>query len=239
MNAQLEGHTMRRYDAELTNAHIRVLEMGGIVLEQLNVTLKALDQWDPSRARQVIERDETVRDLEKLIDAEIVQVIAKRTPVAKDLRAVIGMSKVLVDLGRVEEKVIRVAEFVVNAFDEQTNNPPETLLKDMIGMGRAVSGHLRQALEIFDRGDVASAEEGLGARKELLSWLSSDLRRLTTFVLEDARMIGQVIAVVLALSALERIGEYTVNLRENVIYQVTGEDVRPPAAHRETHVKDS
>ncbi|MGH8507448.1 MAG: PhoU domain-containing protein, partial [Gammaproteobacteria bacterium] len=99
-----------------------------------------------------------------------------------------------------------------------------------IGMGRAASGHLRQALEIFDRGDVAAAEEGLGARKELISWLSSDLRQLTTFVLEDARLIGQVIGVVLALSALERIGEYTVNLRENVIYQVTGEDVRPPAA---------
>ncbi len=239
MNAQLEGHTVRRYDAELTGAHLRVLEMGGIVLEQLNVTLKALDQWDASRARQVIERDERVHELEKTIDAEIVQVIAKRTPVAKDLRAVIGMSKVLVDLGRVEENVIRVAEFVVDAFDEQTNNPPEALLKDMVGMGRAASGHLRQALEIFDRGDVAAAAEGLGARKELISWLSSDLRRLTTFVLEDARLIGQVVGVVLALSALERIGEYTVNLRENVIYQVTGEDVRPPAAHREAHVKDS
>ena len=158
---------------------------------------------------------------------------------AGDLRAVIGMCKMVADLGRVEEKVLRLAEFTASVFDEETSNPPDALLKDITAMGRAALAHLRQALEIFDRGDAAAAEAGLGAREEFLSWLRSDLRRLTTFMMEDSRLIGQVIGVVLALSALERIAEYTVNLRENVIYQVTGETLRSPPATRNTVAKAS
>ncbi len=233
MSLQLEGHTARRYDAELMSSHMRVLELGGIVLEQLNGTLRALQDWDAQGARVVSERDEGVRQLEKTVDAELVQVIAKRTPVARDLRAVIGMSKMVADLGRVEEKVILVAEFVAEVFNEQTNNPPEALLKDLMAMGRAASAHLRQAMEIYDRGDAQAAEAGLSVRRDFPTWLRSDLRRLTTFIMEDARLVGEIVSVVLALNALERIGEYSVKLRENVIYQVTGEDVRPPATRRE------
>jgi phosphate transport system protein len=239
MNLDLEGHTVRRYDADLNHCHIRVLELGGIVLQQLIEALGALQKWDVPEARTVIERDEGVRQLEKAVDVELVQVIAKRTPVARDLRAVIGMCKMVADLGRVEEKVLRLAEFTASVFDGETSNPPDALLKDLTAMGRAALAHLRQALEIFDRGDAAAAEAGLGAREEFLSWLRSDLRRLTTFMMEDSRLIGQVIGVVLALSALERIAEYTVNLRENVIYQVTGETLRSPPATRDAVAKAS
>ncbi|MGH8526356.1 MAG: hypothetical protein ACREXY_19765, partial [Gammaproteobacteria bacterium] len=148
-------------------------------------------------------------------------------------------SKMVADLGRVEEKVVRVAEFAANAFGEETSNPPDALLKDLAAMGRAALVHLRQALEIYDRGDAEAAEAGFGARAEFLAWLRSDLRRLTTFMMEDSRLIGQVIGVVLALSALERIAEYTVNLRENVIYQITGENLRSPPAIRDAVAKVS
>jgi len=234
MNYRLEGHTMRRYDAELTNAHMRVLELGGLVLDQLNGVLNALQEWEIGSAREVIERDENVRQLAKHVESDIIQVIAKRTPVAKDLRAIIGMSKAVTDLGRVEVKVVGVAEFILRLFDEQTNNPSESLLKDITSMGRAASTHLRKAIEIFDQGDVEAAGECLEMRKEFSSWFQSDLRRLTTFLMEDSRMIGQVIDLVLALRSLEQIGECAVDLCENVIYQVTGEDVRSPAVQTGT-----
>ncbi len=232
MDAMLEGHTVRRYDAELTHCHIRVLELGGVVLQQLIEALAALQKWDVTMAKGVMEREESVRRLEQAVDTELVQVIAKRTPVARDLRAVIGMSKMVVDLGRMQERVMQLAEFTATAFDDEHLNPPDALLKDLTAMGRAAVTHFRLALEIFDRGDAAAAEAGLGARGEFLAWFRSDLRRLTTFMMEDARLVGQVIGVVLALSALERIAEYTVDLRENVIYQVTGEDPRAPADPR-------
>ncbi len=237
MEVKLEGHTVRRYDADLNHCHLRVLELGGAVLQQLIEALDALQKWDVPEARAVIERDEGVRKLEKTIDAELVQVIAKRTPVAGDLRAVIGMSRMVADLGRVEDKIARLAEFAAIVFDDETSNPPDALLKDLLAMGRAALAHLRQALEIFDRGDAVAAEAGLVAREEFLSWLRSDLRRLTTFMMEDSRLIGQVIGVVLALSAVERIAEYTVNLRENVIYQATGADPRLSAGVRDPVAK--
>ena len=135
MNLDLEGHTVRRYDADLNHCHLRVLELGGIVLQQLIEALGALQKWDVPEARTVIERDEGVRQLEKAVDVELVQVIARRTPVAGDLRAVIGMCKMVADLGRVEEKVLRLAEFTASVFDEETGNPPDALLKDITAMG--------------------------------------------------------------------------------------------------------
>jgi phosphate transport system protein len=223
MSTRLEGHITRRYDAELNSAHLRVLEMGALVLNQLDATLNALQQWDASAARGVFEGDENVRRLEREIELEVVQLIAKRTPVARDLRAIIGMARAVADLGHVEGHIINVAEFVNRLFDQQTSNPPESLLKDISSMGRGAMERLHQALEIFDGAIVPAAQKCITARADTAVWFKSDLRRLTTFLMEDSRMVGLIIEVVLALRSLERIVEYSVSLCENVIYQVTGE----------------
>ncbi len=225
MNARLEGHTLRRYDAELNAAHLRVLEFGGLVLNQLEVTLNALQDWDAGLARSAIERDEKLRMMERHLEMEIVRVIATRTPVARDLRAVIGMARAVADLGHVEGHIVTVAESVTRLFDQQTLNPPEALLKDINSMGHGARERLRQAINIFDASDLAAAQQRIAARAEVATWFQSDLRRLTTYLMEDTRMVGRIVEVVLALRSLERIAEYAVNLCENVVYQVTGENV--------------
>jgi phosphate transport system protein len=93
-------------------------------------------------------------------------------------------------------------------------------------MGKLSSGMLTEALEIFDTLDAAKAETMIKNHEELDAEFQSSLRRLTTFLLEDARNIGHTVNIVLILKALERIGDHARNIAEYVIYLIKGEDVR-------------
>lgn len=227
MSELLEGHIARRYDGELNYLHTSVLELGGLTLDQLEMTLNALSKREVSIARGVLDRDESVKQLERRVDDQIVHVIARRAPVARDLRAVIGMAKVVADLGRVEREAVKIAQMALG-FDHGTVPPPEGMMRDVYSMGRMGASHLRTALEIFDGCDLELATETVARRQDWSTEFQCCLRRLSTFLMEDARNIGQVVNVVLSVRSLERIGEYALNLCDYVIYQVTGSEMSDP-----------
>lgn len=222
MNQQLEGHIARRYDGELNHVHTSVIELGGLVLDQLTKTLGALSGREVSPALGVLERDETVKKLENQLDGEIIRVIARRGPVAKDLRSVIGMAKAVSDLGHVERECVNVAQMALTFFDHGMVSPPSVMLRDVLSMGRTAMSHLRTGLEVFDACDLQRATDAVSLRQEISQEFQCCLRRLSTFLMEDARNVGQVVNVVLSTRSLEHIGEYGLNLCEYVIYQVTG-----------------
>ncbi len=228
MNQHLEGHVARRYDGELNHVHTSVIELGGLALDQIAKTLDALSEREVSAALRVLERDESVKQLEKRLDDEIVRVIARRAPVAKDLRSVIGMAKAVADLGHVERECVNVAQMALAFFDHGMSPPPNNMMRDIYSMGRIAASHLRTGLEVFDICDLERAIETVALRQELSQEFQCCLRRLSTFLMEDARNVGQVVNVVLSTRSLERVGEYALNLCEYVIYQVTGEE---PESH--------
>ena len=104
MTQSLEGHTVHRYDGELNNLHLRVLEMGGLVLDQVRHALRALQEKDTSFANTVLEREHEVDNLELGIDDDVITMIAKRGPVARDLRVIMSISKTITDLERVGDE---------------------------------------------------------------------------------------------------------------------------------------
>lgn len=230
MNQQLEGHIARRYDGELSHVHTSVIELGGLILDQLAKTLEALSEREVSAALRVLERDESVKQLEQRLDEEIVRVIARRAPVAKDLRSVIGIAKAVADLGHIERECVNVAQMALTFFDHGMSPPPSNMMRDVCSMGRTAASLLRTELEVFDACDLERAIETLSLRQELSHEFQCCLRRLSTFLMEDARNVGQVVNVVLSTRSLERIGEYALDLCECVIYQVTAEESGKQAA---------
>ena len=105
MTHSLEGHTVHRYDGELNNLHLRALEMGGLVLDQVRHALRALQDKDTGFANTVLEREHEVDNLELGIDDDVITMIAKRGPVARDLRVIMSISKTITDLERVGDEV--------------------------------------------------------------------------------------------------------------------------------------
>ena len=226
MQQPLEGHTHRRFDGELAHIHMRVLEMGTLVRNQVQQALEALKNKDLRLAHNVEDRDIQVNDLEVSADDEIVAVIARRAPVARDLRAVIALSKAVTDMERVGDEAARVAGMVLSIYDNDGPDPSSHLLRDVYRIGRLALGMLDESLEALDELDAARAQAIVDANGEMDDEFSSALRRLTTFIMEDHRNVGHAIDVVLITRSLARMGGHAKNIAEYVVYLMEGRDVR-------------
>lgn len=234
MSEILEGHTVRRYDGELNTLHLLVLEMGGLVLDQCRLALEALKTGNLEGARRVLARETEVDGLEIKLDEEVWSVVGRRAPVARDLRVVMAFSKAATDLERIGDEAARIAGTALAIYDDEVRRPSRKLLRDVQTMGKLALGMLKDAIMLYDNFDLSVAEGLLRRHADLDAEFQSSLRRLTTFILEDARNVGNAINVVLLVKALERIGDQARNLAEYVIYLVRGEDVRqaePPQKH--------
>jgi phosphate transport system protein len=228
---QLEGHTFQRYDGELNHVHLTLLEMGGLVTDQVREALDSIKYQDLEKACYVCEREYQVDALEKKIDSHITAVLAKRGPVARDLRGLMAFSKAVTDLERIGNEALRIASISKIIYGNDVNKPGSNLLHDVHAMGNVVYTQLQESLNFFDELDFARAEILLNARSHLDEEFEVGLRRLTTYVMEDSRNVGHVINIVLVLKSLERIGDHAHNLAEYVVYLVSGEDVRHPVSN--------
>jgi phosphate transport system protein len=226
MTQALEGHTVQRYNGELNSLHLRVLEMGGLVQDQVQHALLTLQHKDTGIANTVLEREHQVDDLEVEIDDDVITVIAKRAPVARDLRVITSVSKTITDLERIGDEAARIAHLAKSIYETERSQPGSHLMRDVITMGQLALDMLQESLQSFDSLD-ASRARALACRENVLDIeFQSSLRRLATFLLEDARNVGHAIHIVLMTKAIERIGDHARNIAEHVIYMVRGEDVR-------------
>lgn len=226
MATRLEGHTFRRFDGELYRLHTEILQMAGLVYDQVQMALESFQQQDLDIVRVVNERESQVDASEKSIDSTITEILAKRSPVARDLRAVMAFSKAVTDLERLGDEAAKIAYIATTLYNNEHTNPSNYLLRDISVMGKLACALLKEAIEILDVLDLERAEKLLNSHDDLDEEFQAGLRRLTTYVLEDARNVGHIINIVLVMKSLIRIGEYARNLAEYVVYMVSGEDIR-------------
>jgi phosphate transport system protein len=201
----------------------RIREVG---LDQVQGALEALKRKDLDLARRVVDRDSAVDAMEVRADDQIVSVIAQRAPVARDLRTLVALSKAVGDLERIGDEAARIASIILHIYDSETSDPSVHLLRDIQTMGKLAVDIFRGALEVLDRLDAPKAQEIARGDRELDAEFRSSLRRLVTFVMEDARNVGHAINVVLVIKALERVGDHSRNIAEYVVYPVKGTDIR-------------
>ena len=222
----LEGHTVTRFDGELNHLHLLLLEMGGLAVDQCNQALSALRDEDLELAQYVIQRETDVDALELKLDSDIWWEVGRRAPVARDLRLVMAFSKSATDLERVGDEATRVAHTALSIYNNEALRPSQNLMRDVYVMGRMANALLRDAIGLLDSLDAKAARSLIERHSDLDAEFQSSLRRVSTFILEDARNVGHAISTVLLIRALERIGGHACNLAEYVIYLVRGDDVR-------------
>lgn len=221
------GHTLKRFDQDLARLHGLVMEMGGLVEEQLSRAIHALDEEDVDAAREVIDRDRLVNDLDIRIDDELVSIIARRQPVAMDLRNIMAMNKTVTDLERIGDECRKIARLVELLYGgSNTSMPKDDLVEDVRGIATFGKNMLSAALSAFSRLNVEQAVEVIRQDARIEEKFRAALRRLSTYIMEDSRTVGYAIDVVLALRALERIGGHAKNIAGYAIYLATGRHVR-------------
>ncbi|MCU7862674.1 MAG: phosphate signaling complex protein PhoU [Candidatus Thiodiazotropha sp. (ex Lucinoma borealis)] len=226
MNEMTGGHTVKAYNEELNKINQLVIELGKLGLDQLRRAVQTLKDGDTKQAGLVIDRDRELNNIDVKADEEIIRLIAKRQPVARDLRDILTVQKVIIDLERVGDEVRKIANLTIHFYDNGKAPPSNEILHDIYEMAKFVDEMLSMSLQAFTELDLTVALNVIKLDERLYKEFRSALRRLSTFIMEDSRNVGQVVDIVLALRALERIGGHGKNIGGHVIFLVTGKDVR-------------
>jgi phosphate transport system protein len=226
----MEGHIVRTFDGEILNLRIRALQMGGYVLDQVQRAVQALGDNDAESAANVIARHVVVVEYARGIEDETVALIARRQPVASDLTTILGVARVATDLERVGNAARKIARIAIQLRASAEDMPPQRFYHDVRRMARVATGMLREALDCYDRLDVAGAAGVIGKDAEIDGEVQLALRELLTFVMEDPRRIGDMIHTVFALKAIERVGDHARNIAGLVSRLASREHMEAPSA---------
>ena len=217
-------HTHKQFDTELEDLREKVLLMGGKVENQLSKAIQALTKADVELSDLVIEEDNSVNTLELEIDENLSSIIARRQPIAIDLRTLLAISKITTDLERIGDESSKVARMTKLIYkSEHLQFPKVTIVKSI---GNLASDMLRKSLDSFARLDVKTSFSVLESDYEVNEQFQLIIRKLITFVLEDPRTISVALELLTIAKAFERIGDHSKNISEHVVYLVKGTDVR-------------
>lgn len=216
-------HISKAFDKDLENIRTRVLEMGGLVEQQLINALKALIDSDAELAQSVLEEEYRVNSMEVSIDENCVQILAKRQPAAGDLRLVTAINKCTTDLERIGDEAQKIAKMAIDLAGKQG---PRSYYIGISSMGNHVRHMLRAALDAFARMDSRAALATANQEPESDDQYAALVRQMITYMIEDPRSITSVLDAIWCARALERIGDHARNICEYVIYLVEGKDVR-------------
>lgn len=216
-------HISKQFDAELENVRSRVLQMGGMVEEQIVQAMEALIAGDMERIDRVIANDHRVNAMEVELDESCSHIIARRQPAAGDLRLLITVIKTITDLERIGDEAEKIARMAKLIHTAERQYMPRMDLSNIAD--RAVQ-MLRQSLDCFARLDVVAAMAVVKQDSEVDNSFRAIMRQLITFMMEDPRTISRSLEILFIAKAVERIGDHSKNMAEYVIYMVKGRDVR-------------
>ncbi len=221
-----EGHTSRAFDSALGSLRLKVLEMGGLVCDQVTTAVRALLEYDADAAERVIARERAVNDYDTNIESEAVRLLARQAPVANDLRVIVAISRAVTDLERAGDEAKKIARFALGTLRREARDPSIPVHGQLRHMAEASARMLRMAVDALDRGDASVAHEVARMDRELDHEFEAALRQLLSFAMEHGELARHTIDIVFALKSLERIGDHAKNVAEHVVFLVSGEDVR-------------
>ncbi len=217
-------HTLKQFDTELEEIRSRVLQMGGLVEQQIRRAIEALTNGHVGLAREVMDNDHRVNALEVAIDEECSTVIARRQPAAKDLRMIMTVVKTITDLERIGDEAAKIARMTLSLYSNDRPTVPRAA--EIQHVADIALGMLRNALDAFARLDLAVAAKVVRQDEQVDSEFKAILRQLITFMMEDPRTISHAIDILFIAKSIERIGDHSKNMSEYVVYLVKGKDVR-------------
>ena len=218
----LDQHISRQFNSDLEALKTHLLQMGGVVEQQLADGIQSLETADSALAQRVLAAEIQSNSFEISIDEECTRILARRQPAASDLRMVLAVAKIVRDLERIGDESAKIAKMAI-VMSEQGEMPKGTEVRHI---GNHVRTMVRDALTAFARYDVELALVVAREDREVDQEYGAAMRQLITFMMEDPRTISRVLNVLWALRSLERIGDHAHNIAEQVIYLVTGKDAR-------------
>lgn len=215
-------HTVTAFDDELKFVTTKISEMGGYAESIVEEAVSVLIKGDVNRAQAVVAEDLVLDRLQYELDEHVVLVIAKRQPMALDLRELVGALRIAGDLERVGDlgknmarRTKEVADFI----------HPKPVMRGLEHLTALALEQLENVLDAYINKDVVKAREVLARDDEIDQVYTSLFRELLTYMMEDPRSISFCTHLLFCAKNIERIGDHATNIAEMTLYIVTGEAV--------------
>ncbi len=212
----------RHLDDDLSHLRLKVLEMAAYTEKALDQSLRALMERDSSMAQQVIDRDALINQLECEIDEESLRMLALSQPVAGDLRFIVGCMRIIVNLERIGDESVNIAERSL-VLAHRPALPFNHMLEELAGISQEM---LRSAIKAFKDDDPDLADRVCDQDVRAGELDLSILKKLIDFMLKETAAIERSVHTVLAARSLERCASLATNVAESVIFIVKGVDVK-------------
>jgi phosphate transport system protein len=217
----MPDHIVKAYDQDILSLKTMLAQMGGLAEEQLANAIIALSKRDLKLADDIILRDEKLDRLEREIEEKAILTIAKRQPMALDLREIMVAIRVSADIERIGDLAKNTAKRT-HAISEAL---PRRLSTGLARMGNMAQAQLKDVLDAYAKADDAAAMAVWRSDEDLDALYNSIFRELLTYMMEDPRNISLCTHLLFGAKNLERIGDHTTNIAENIHYLIHGKTI--------------
>ena len=215
----MSEHIVKSYGEELMELGRKIAEMGGLSKTMLSNAIQALVRGDTDLAQRVIETDHRLDVLERDVEEKAILTIAKRQPMAVDLRAIVSSIRLASDMERIGDLSKNIAKRVV-AINGQF--APQKIVGGVVHMSELALDRLKRVIDAYAQRDVAAALDVWNHDEEIDQLYNSLFRELLTYMMEDPRNIGFCTHLLFCAKNIERIGDHATNIAETIHYMVTG-----------------
>ena len=225
----------RAFDEQLHALNERLVEMGAFVEAMVDNSIRALKEQDVVLAQEVIAADDTVDDMDLQIEQSCMTLLALQQPMARDLRTIGTIMKVIADVERIGDYAVDIARTAITLADSEFFKP----LVDIPRMAELVAAMLRKVIQALVKRDLDLVTEVIAEDDEVDNMWYSLLDELTVMMQERSEIVPQAVALLLVARYLERIADHTVNVAERVAYMETGQLCDLAPSHRTKSESDS
>jgi phosphate transport system protein len=215
----MTDHTLKAFDTDLQELSRMVAEMGGLAEKQVAEAVGALARRDAAAAQRVVAADGEIDALQRSLEESAVLTIARRQPMAVDLREVVGVLRLANDLERIGDLAKNIAKRVTALNGEF---PPPRLIRGVEHMTDLVLEQMKRVLDAYARRDLSAALAVWRGDEMIDAVCTSVFRELLTYMMEDPRNITFCIHLLFCAKNIERMGDHATNIAETVHYIVEG-----------------
>jgi phosphate transport system protein len=220
-------HTTKAFDSDLQEIMRKVAEMGGLAEKQIADAVQALLERDAELAEHVIATDPTIDGMQQDIEEKAILTIARRQPMAVDLREIVGAMRVCNDLERIGDHAKHIGKRVVALGGDLY---PQTLIRGVEHMAELVLAQIKQVLDAYASRNLQGALAVWKGDEEVDALCTSLFRELLTYMMEDPRNITFCMHLMFCAKDIERMGDHATNIAETVYFMIEGRpstDQRP------------
>lgn len=217
-----DSHIVSSFDEELKYLIRRISEMGGMAERMVGDSVTALANGDAAAAQRVISEDIILDNAERDIGERAILVIAKRQPMAQDLREIMGSIRIAADLERVGDLAKNIAKRVVAV---EGTSRPKKLVRGLEHLAELAMTQLKEVLDAYASRSEVMANSVRQRDEEIDAMYTSLFRELLTYMMEDPRNISACTHLLFCAKNIERIGDHATNIAETVYYMATGDQI--------------